>query len=92
VDRERDGWLKVLRGRVARWNELARPAGLVYPRYDGGFFTTVLCDRAHAIAEALKADGVFVVPQEGALRVALCSVAERDVERLVAAIARRVQG
>lgn len=92
VDRERDAWVQVLQGRVARWNELAKPAGLVYPRYDGGFFTTVLCDRAHEVAEALKADGVFVVPQEGALRVALCSVAERDVERLVAAIAKRVRG
>lgn len=90
VDRERDAWVKVLAGRVARWNELARPAGLSYPRYDGGFFTTVFCERAPAVAEALKEDGVFVVPQDGALRVALCSVAERDVERLVAAIARRV--
>ena len=32
--------------RVARWNELAGPAGLRYPRYDGGFFTTVFCDDA----------------------------------------------
>ncbi len=90
VDREREAWVKVLQGRVARWNELARPAGLAYPRYDGGFFTTVFCDRAHEVAAALKGDGIFVVPQDGALRVALCSVAERDIHRLVGAIAKRV--
>jgi len=90
IDQERAQWASVLKSRVARWNALARPAGLKYPRYDGGFFTTVFTERAHEIAEALKVDGVFVVPQEGALRVALCSVAERDIERMVSAIAKRI--
>jgi hypothetical protein len=31
------------------------------------------------------------VPQAGALRVALCSVAERDIPRLVDAIARQLR-
>ncbi len=35
----------------------------------------------------MKEKGVFVVPQKGALRVALCSVPEKDVERLVSALA-----
>lgn len=86
---ERASLKALLDRRVAAWNERARAAGLVYPRYDGGFFTTVLCERAFEVAAALKQDGVFVVPQAGALRVALCSVAERDVPRLVEAIARR---
>jgi aromatic-amino-acid transaminase len=34
---------------------------------------------------------VFVVPQPGALRVALCSVAERDIARLVEGIARHTR-
>ncbi|MFI5298535.1 MAG: hypothetical protein ACHREM_10595, partial [Polyangiales bacterium] len=72
--------------RVARWNELAGPAGLRYPRYDGGFFTTVLAKAGsdvQAMASQLRELGIFVVPQGPGLRVALCSVAERDVGRLV---------
>ena len=34
----------------------------------------------------MREKGVFVVPQKGALRVALCSVAEKDVPRLVDAL------
>ena len=91
VDRERAQLKALLDRRVARWNELAGKAELRYPRYDGGFFTTVFCDDAPGAAARLKAEGVFVVPQAGALRVALCSVAERDVPRLVDAIARAVR-
>ncbi|MBK8252133.1 MAG: aminotransferase class I/II-fold pyridoxal phosphate-dependent enzyme [Polyangiaceae bacterium] len=90
VDSERAHLKELLDRRVAVWNEHASAAKLVYPRYDGGFFTTVLCDRAFDVAAALKQDHVFVVPQAGALRVALCSVAERDVPRLVAAIEKHL--
>ena len=88
---ERASLKALLDRRVAAWNERARAAGLVYPRYDGGFFTTVLCDGAFDVAAALKRAGVYVVPQAGALRVALCSVPERDIGRLVDAIARHVR-
>ncbi len=92
VDAERAVLKALLDRRVARWNELAAPAGLRYPRYDGGFFTTVFCDDAAGAGRRLEAEGVFVVPLAGALRVALCSVAERDVPRLVDAITRAVSG
>ena len=90
VDRERAALKGLLDRRVARWNQLAGPAGLRYPRYDGGFFTTVFCEDVPAASARLKALGVFVVPLPGALRVALCSVAERDVPRLVSALAEAV--
>lgn len=83
VDRERTKWVELLGRRVARFNELASKAKLRYPRYDGGFFTTVFANDAFGACEQLKTKGIFVVPQAGALRVALCSVAERDLERLV---------
>ncbi len=92
VDAERDQWAKLLGARVKRFNELASAKGLRYPRYDGGFFTTVFTSDAFEVATELKADGVFVVPQAGALRIALCSVAERDVAKLVDAVAKRVRG
>lgn len=90
VDKERSHFVDLLARRVARFNELAGPRGLRYPRYDGGFFTTVFCDDAFGAAERLKSAGVFVVPQAGALRIALCSVAERDVPRLVEEVGKVV--
>lgn len=90
TDQERAALKALLDRRVAVWNEHASAAGLRYPRYDGGFFTTVFCEGAPAVAARLKGDGVFVVPQADALRVALCSVAERDIPRLVESIARHV--
>jgi aromatic-amino-acid transaminase len=93
IDRERAALKALLDRRVARWNDLAGPAGLRYPRYDGGFFTTVFCDDVVTAAKRLQAEGVFTVPLAGAgvLRVALCSVPERDVPRLVDAIGRAVR-
>ena len=87
VDQERAALKGLLDRRSERWNELARAAKLRYPRYDGGFFTTVFCDDAPGVAARLKAEGIFVVPLSGALRVALCSVPERDIPRLVSVIA-----
>ena len=86
-DLERDGMKAMLQARVKAFNAAAPLKKLVYPRYDGGFFVTVFHEQAFEKALAMKEQGVFVVPQKGALRAALCSVAERDVERLVAALA-----
>jgi len=84
---ERSRLRSLLEARVVAFNAAAAGTSLKYPRYDGGFFVTVFARDARAAAEALKARGVFVVPQPGALRVALCSVAERDVPALVEALA-----
>jgi len=93
-DTEREALKALLRARVSAFNALAQAHGLRYPRYEGGFFVTVFHEDAVAKAVAMKEKGVFVVPQRApagdqgssALRVALCSVAERDVERLVDAL------
>jgi len=95
---ERDSLRRLLLARVDRFNTLARARGLKYPRYEGGFFVTVFTDHARAKAEAMRAQGVYVVPQEragpaeapgpkGALRVALCAVTEAEIPRLVDALA-----
>lgn len=90
-DAEREAFKALLRARVEAFNRHAHERGLRYPRYEGGFFVTVFHDRPREKAEAMRAEGVYVVPQGragggGALRVALCSVAERDVGRLVDAL------
>jgi aromatic-amino-acid transaminase len=84
---ERDGLKRLLAARVSSFNTHAKDAKLVYPRYEGGFFVTVFHDDAQAKAARMRERGVFVVPQKGALRVALCSVAEKDVARLVQTLA-----
>jgi aromatic-amino-acid transaminase len=87
-DRERGELRALLASRVAAFNALAPSRGLRYPRYEGGFFVTVFADDARERGLRMKERGVFVVPSSGALRVALCSVAARDVERLVDALAQ----
>ena len=86
-DAERAELKTLLGARVTAFNHAARAKGLKYPRYEGGFFVTVFTDDAHERAMRMKEKGVFVVPAKGALRVALCSVAEKDVPRLVDALA-----
>ncbi len=86
-DAEREELKTLLGARVTAFNVAAKAKGLVYPRYEGGFFVTVFTDDAHERAMRMKEKGVFVVPAKGALRVALCSVAEKDVPRLVDALA-----
>jgi aromatic-amino-acid transaminase len=90
---ERDGFRAILRARVNAFNHHARAAGLRYPRYGGGFFVTVFDDAAREKAKAMRDQGVYVVPQarpglSGALRVAVCAVAEHQMPRLVNALAK----
>jgi aromatic-amino-acid transaminase len=96
VDGERSGLKKLLDGRVHAFNAAAQGTSLKFPRYDGGFFSTVFTppekDSAK-IAAAMRAQGVYVVPQgSSGLRVALCSVAERDVPRLVSVMDAAIRG
>ena len=84
---DRKTLVDMLARRVACWNELARAKNIPYPRYQGGFFTTVFSDRAGEVAAALREKGVFVVPMHGALRVAMCSANEAKIPRIVDALA-----
>jgi aromatic-amino-acid transaminase len=87
VDAERADLARLLGERVEAFNREAKAARLPYPRYDGGFFTTVFADDAEGAAKRMRAAGVYAVPIEGALRLGLCSVAKADVPRLVRAAA-----
>lgn len=86
VTKEREALKAMLSSRVAAFNEHAKKAGLVYPRYEGGFFVTIFHDEPQRKAAEMKERGVFVVPTKGGLRCALCSVAVKDVPRLVEAL------
>jgi aromatic-amino-acid transaminase len=91
-DRERSVLRELLHRRVAAFNALAPARGIRYPRYEGGFFVTVFHPDPAIKAAAMREQGVFVVPQLGesdarGLRVGLCAVAERDIPKLVDALA-----
>jgi aromatic-amino-acid transaminase len=86
VETERARIRTLLHARVDAFNAAARGTGLKFPRYEGGFFICIYTDQAEPIAERLKEHGIYVVPQKGALRIALCSVAEADIPRLVETI------
>ena len=91
VDAERVGLVKLLGERVAAFNTAAHAAQLRYPRYAGGFFTTVFAGDSGRAAKSMRDKGVFVVPIDGALRLGLCSVAKADVQRLVDATAQALR-
>ncbi len=86
VDAERQRLTAFLAARVDAFNKAAHATKIRYPRYDGGFFVTVFARDAAKAAEQLKTHGVFVVPQKGAVRVALCGVSQADVPALVKAL------
>lgn len=88
LQRERQALKEMLFARVACFNQHA--AGkLRYPRYEGGFFVTVFDAEAKEQAARMRERGVFVVPSQDCLRVALCSVAERDIPRVCEALQTR---
>ena len=92
ADAEREELRQLLDERVRGFNELARAAGLRYPRYEGGFFVSVFTPDAKRTSERMKEEGVFVVPLSGAVRVAICATKLDDMPRMVDSLARAVNG
>ncbi|MEM9801246.1 MAG: aminotransferase class I/II-fold pyridoxal phosphate-dependent enzyme [Planctomycetota bacterium] len=88
---ERARLVALLDERVEAFNREAATRGLRTPRYEGGFFVAVFTPDARETARVAAAEGVFVVPMDGAVRVALCAVPEASVPRLVEAVARGVE-
>lgn len=82
VDRDRGALIDLLATRAALFATEADAHGLSRPRYNGGFFTSVFVQDAHRIAATLRNEGVYVVPLEGAVRIALSAVNTRDVPKL----------
>ncbi len=91
VDSERRDAVAMLGRRVDAFNAAAAHTGLRWPRYDGGFFTTVFAPRAESVAARLRERGIYVVPLAGALRLGVCALAEREVASTVAAIAEVIR-
>ncbi len=91
ADAQREKLKTLLGERVTVFNREAERLGLPTPRYEGGFFVAVFTPNAETTAAAAREQGVFVVPMNGAVRVALCSTPKADVPRLVQALAHGVE-
>ncbi len=89
-DSERAELVALLNRRVQSFNEAADGTGLLFPRYEGGFFVSVLVPDPQATAARMREDGVYVVPSAQALRLALCATPTEQVPRLVDSLARAV--
>lgn len=84
-DKERNALRDLLGRRVVAFNTAARGSKLRYPRYEGGFFVTLFHDKPADVAGRMKEQGVYAVPFPGGVRIALCSVPEKDISKVVAA-------
>jgi hypothetical protein len=78
--------VELLRTRVEAFNSAASAAELHVPRYDGGFFVVVFTPDGEKTAAVMREMGVYVIPLEGAVRVALCATPEAEIPRLIAAL------
>ncbi|HEY6556372.1 MAG TPA: aminotransferase class I/II-fold pyridoxal phosphate-dependent enzyme [Polyangiaceae bacterium] len=86
---ERSEVVGLLNERVRAFRDAAR-GRLRHPRYDGGFFVTVFSKNPQRQAARAAAQGLFVVPVEGGLRVALSCVSTPVVPQLVDMLARTI--
>jgi aromatic-amino-acid transaminase len=83
---EREDMIVMLRSRASVFDTNAREAALNVPRYEGGFFVAVFTPDGEKTAEVMRDEGVYVVPMEGAVRVALCCTPEAQIPRIVEAL------
>ncbi len=86
VEGERAEAAALLAGRIQTFNALAAEAGLPIPRYEAGFFVTVLTPHAEAVAARMREEGVYGVPVGDGIRLALCSTPVAAIPRLVEAV------
>jgi aromatic-amino-acid transaminase len=83
VAHDRGVFIDVLARRNAAFEEAIQGHALRRPEYKGGFFTSVFVRDSAQVAESMRNEGVYVVPLDGAVRIALSAVRTEDVPRLV---------
>ncbi|MDF1837223.1 MAG: aminotransferase class I/II-fold pyridoxal phosphate-dependent enzyme [Planctomycetota bacterium] len=92
VDADRRALLDMLGERVEIFNREAAKANLKYPRYEGGFFVIVFTSDPQETIRRCNAEGLFLVPIKGAVRIALCATPKNVVQSMVEILSRGVAG
>ncbi|MBL4771356.1 MAG: aminotransferase class I/II-fold pyridoxal phosphate-dependent enzyme [Planctomycetes bacterium] len=92
VEADRGALLDMLSERVEIFNREAVKAKLSYPRYEGGFFVIVFTTDPEETVRRCNAEGLYVVPIKGAVRIALCATPKNVVKPMVEILGRAVAG
>lgn len=91
VDAERRTFATMLTARADAFRAAAAGTGLRYPRFQGGFFTTIFSENAADAAAHMRTAGVYVVPLAHGLRVGLCALPLPQIARTVNALCAATQ-
>ena len=75
-ERERDIYRDLLEKRGDTFLKSAEEVSLPITNYKGGFFVSIPYDDPVALSEKLIEDGLFVVPLQNGIRIALCAISE----------------
>lgn len=60
----------------------ANEAGLITYPFKSGFYVIVLTDKPTEVFEKLAKAGIYVVPMENGIRIALCSISLKEIDGL----------
>jgi len=86
LNAEHRHWSQVIEARALALDGALRAKGLSGASWQGGFFLTLRLEAPMAVAERLRAQGVFVVPMQDGLRVGICGLCASDAPRFADAL------
>ena len=84
---ERTGFSQLLHSRCRGFFETAAQVGLKTCPFDAGFFITVPCVGVDEAINQLQKNGIFTVPMDGGIRIAISAITESDGRKLATTLA-----
>jgi hypothetical protein len=84
-------WRGVLTARAEALSAALVAAGCAPAPWDGGFFVTLPARDPEAVAAALRARDIYVIPMAEGLRVGICGMRAADAERFATGYAEAVR-
>ena len=71
--------VQMVNRRIDVFQEEAKKVHLRHYRVDGGFFISIPCNNPPAVFEMLKENGIYLIPLETTIRIAICSIPLKEV-------------
>jgi aromatic-amino-acid transaminase len=84
---ERAGFSQLLHARCKGFFETASQVGLKACPFDAGFFITIPCTGVDEIINQLQSNGIFTVPMDGGIRIAISAIKESEGRKLATTLA-----
>ena len=88
VEAERSHYYNMIKARADVFVKEARACGLPMIPYLAGFFLSIPCEKNQEICDKLHEDHIYLVPQAGGIRIAMCSVPLSKIPGLAGKIKR----